>query len=96
MIAVANLFNAIVQLILLEMFIWAVMSWLIQFNVLNPRNGAVRTIWNTLERINRPLLAPLRRIVPSLGGVDITPVIFLLLLYFVRDLVNQYLFGPLI
>ena len=48
----------------------AVMSWLIAFNVVNIRNDVVRSIWNTLVALTEPLLAPIRRFLPSTGGID--------------------------
>jgi YggT family protein len=58
----------------------AVISWLVAFNVLNMRNSTARQFVMGLDRVVTPLLAPLRRFIPPLGGMDFTPVIFLLLL----------------
>ena len=65
----------------------AVMSWLIAFNVVNYRNNVVHTIWTTLTGLTEPVLKPIRRFLPSTGGIDISPVI----LFFVILLVQLYL-----
>ena len=64
----------------------AVFSWLYAFNVVNPRNEFVGTIGNMLYRLTEPALRPIRRFMPDLGGIDISPVILLLIIYFVRQL----------
>jgi YggT family protein len=74
---------------LLEFFIWlliaqAIMSWLLAFNVVNYRNQVVRTIWEFLARITEPLLRPIRRFLPSFGGIDLSPLVLILIIYFVQ------------
>jgi len=69
---------------LLQAIIWvvianAIVSWLIAFDVINMRNRLARQIVTFLDSITRPLLAPFRRFIPPLGGVDITPVILIVL-----------------
>ncbi|WP_395449433.1 YggT family protein [Aminobacter sp. UC22_36] len=62
----------------------AVFSWLYAFNVVNPRNQVVGTIGNMLYRLTEPVLRPIRRLMPDLGGIDISPIILLLGIYFLR------------
>lgn len=64
-----------------------VMSWLINFNVVNPYNPFVRTLWQGLTAVTEPLLRPIRRLMPDLGGIDISPVILLLVCMFVQVVV---------
>jgi YggT family protein len=64
-----------------------IMSWLVAFNVINRSNNFVRQVWYALARLTEPLLAPIRSVLPDLGGVDISPIVLLLLLQFVRYLV---------
>jgi YggT family protein len=69
---------------LLQAVIWivianAILSWLIAFDVLNMRNRTARQIVVFLDAMTRPLLAPFRRVIPPLGGIDITPVILIIL-----------------
>jgi len=88
--------HALISVILLalDLYWWviiavAVMSWLIAFNVVNSRNDAVRQIWNGLNALTEPLLRPIRRVLPAMSGVDISPIILLLGLYFVRVLLVE-------
>jgi YggT family protein len=75
--------------LLLEFFVWlliaqAIMSWLLAFNVVNYRNQAVRMIWEFLSRITEPLLRPIRRILPSFGGIDLSPLVLILVIIFLQ------------
>jgi YggT family protein len=64
----------------------AVFSWLFAFNVVNPRNQAVAAIGNFLFKVTEPALRPIRRFLPDLGGIDISPIVLLLAIFFVRNL----------
>jgi YggT family protein len=63
----------------------AVFSWLYAFNVVNPRNQFISTIGNALYRLTEPVLAPIRRFMPNLGGIDVSPIILLLIIFFLRS-----------
>ncbi len=65
----------------------AIMSWLIAFDVINMRSSGAYSLWNMLNNLTEPVLRPIRNVLPNFGGVDISPVILLLLLQFLRDLV---------
>lgn len=74
----------------LDLYWWiiiasAIFSWLYAFNVVNPRNQFVGTIGNMLFKLTEPALRPIRRFMPDLGGIDISPIILLLLLFFIRQ-----------
>lgn len=69
---------------------YAVLSWLIAFNVLNTRNQAVYAIGDFLYRVTEPALRPVRRHLPNLGGIDISAVVVLLAIFFVRNLLFEY------
>ena len=69
----------------------AIMSWLIAFEVVDMRNRFVRSAWNTLNALTEPVLRPIRSILPNLGGLDISPVILLLLLSFIEDVIRSNL-----
>ena len=71
----------------------AVLSLLIAFDVINTRNPNVRRLAVMLERLNDPMLRPIRRLLPNLGGVDISPIILLLLLQALQILVHRTV-GP--
>ena len=68
----------------------AVLSWLLAFNVLNSRNQVVYAIADFLYRITEPALRPIRRFVPQLGGIDVSPVVLILLLIFAQNLIYEY------
>jgi YggT family protein len=75
-------------------YIWvliagAVLSWLVAFNVVNTRNRFVYLIGDFLHRITEPALRPIRRVLPSLGGVDLSPLALILLLLFLRQVLSR-------
>ncbi len=74
----------------------AIMSWLVAFGVVNVRNQFIRIIVDVLFRLTEPVLRPIRRVLPNLGGVDISPVILLLGLFFIRSLLWEYVWPALI
>lgn len=80
------LLDQIVWLAIVLLIASAIMSWLVAFNVLNTRNQVVYMIWETLGRLTEPLLRPIRRIMPNLGGIDISPIIAILGLQFINFL----------
>ena len=67
-----------------------VISWLIAFNIVNRQNNVVRQINYALYRLTEPVLGPIRRLLPDLGGLDISPIIAIIILYFIRYLVVYY------
>jgi YggT family protein len=89
------LFDTIITLYIYVLIANAIYSWLVAFNVINSRNGFVATIGDFLYRATEPALAPIRRRMPDLGGLDLSPVVLILGLMFVRMLVHE-LFGGLI
>src|SRR4051794_11628456 len=79
-------------LLILDLYVWlliasAILSWLIAFNVVNTRNQLVAAIAEFLYRITEPVLAPIRSFLPSVGGLDISPIILILLIYLVEKLI---------
>ena len=66
-----------------------VVSWLIAFKIINMSNDFVATVVDFLHRITEPVLAPIRRMLPDLGGIDISPVVLLLLIYFLQTLLSK-------
>ncbi|MOA54991.1 YGGT family protein [compost metagenome] len=63
----------------------AIFSWLYAFNVINSRNQFVNAIGSFLVNVTEPALRPIRRILPNLGGIDISPIILLLIIFFIRS-----------
>jgi YggT family protein len=77
---------------LITLYIWiliaaAVLSWLIAFNVVNTRNPIVSNIGEFLYRITEPALRPIRSVMPNLGGIDVSPVILIIGLLFLKQLI---------
>jgi len=86
-----------VIMIVLDLYIWlliaaAVLSWLIAFNVVNVRNQFVGMIADFLYRITEPVLRPIRGMMPNLGGLDISPVILILIIYFIQNVIRYYVY----
>ena len=80
----------------LELYIWvviaaAIFSWLVAFHVVNTRNQVVGMIGELLYRITEPVLRPIRNMLPNLGGIDISPVIFFLIIIFIRYVIALYI-----
>ena len=63
----------------------AVMSWLVAFGVVNPRNQIVRIVGEFLYQVTEPLLRPIRSLLPNLGGIDVSPVILILIIVFIQS-----------
>jgi YggT family protein len=89
------LFDTIITLYIYVLVANAIFSWLVAFNVINTRNGIVATIGDFLYRVTESALAPIRRRLPDLGGIDLSPVVLIIGLVFFRMLVFE-LFGGLI
>lgn len=84
-------------LLVLDLYTWviiavAVLSWLVAFNVINIHNDLVRSIWNGLNALTEPLLRPIRRMLPSMGGLDISPIILLLGIFFLQRIIAYYVY----
>jgi len=82
--------------LILHLYIWliiaaAVLSWLVAFNVVNTRNQFVSMIGDFLYRITEPVLRPVRNVVPSFGGIDISPVIVIFIIIFLRYVIALYI-----
>ncbi|HEY3909203.1 MAG TPA: YggT family protein [Stellaceae bacterium] len=90
MYALLNLVHTVITIYIWLLIIQAVLSWLVAFGIVNRHNRVVAMVGDFLWRITEPVLRPIRRIVPDLGGIDISPVIVILLLYFVDNLIFEY------
>ena len=69
--------------------IMIIMSWLINFNVINTRNQFVATVWRVVNQITDPILRPIRRIVPPLGGLDLSPIIVFVIIFFLQSFISN-------
>ncbi|MGQ3356757.1 MAG: YggT family protein [Phreatobacter sp.] len=86
-----------VVLIALNLYWWviiiqAVLSWLIAFNVVNYRNQIVAQIDTTLRALTEPVLAPIRRRMPNLGAIDISPIVLLLGIILIQQIIIRYIY----
>ena len=82
-------------LVVLKLYSWAliisvILSWLVAFNVVNTHSPLVSAIGRFLYRLTEPLLKPIRQFLPGFGGIDISPVVLLLLIWFVENLLITY------
>ena len=93
MYSILWLVSTVIQIYIYVLIASAVLSWLIAFNVVNTRNQAVAVIADALWRLTEPALAPIRRILPNFGGLDLSPVVLILILYFARMLLFELFFG---
>jgi YggT family protein len=84
-------------LLVLELYIWlliaaAVLSWLVAFSVVNTRNQVVAMVGDMLYRLTEPFLRPIRNMLPNLGGIDISPVILILIILFLQKVIVLYVY----
>ena len=85
------LIDTVITLYVYLLIASAILSWLVAFNVVNTRNAVVRTIEHFLESITEPALRPIRNLLPNLGGIDVSPIILILGLMFLRNLLFEFL-----
>ena len=86
-----------VLMLILQLYVWliiaaAILSWLIAFNVVNTRNDVVRAVSDFLQRITEPVLRPIRNLLPNLGGIDISPIILILIIFFIQRVIETYIY----
>ncbi len=93
MVAVANLISQVIWLYMLALIFSVILSWLVQFNVINTSNRFVYQIGDFLYRITEPALRPIRSVIPSVGGIDLSPLILILVLGFLRQWIPELLLG---
>jgi YggT family protein len=86
-----------VILIVLDLYVWlliaaAILSWLVAFNVVNARNQVVAMVGDFLYRVTEPVLRPLRNMLPNLGGIDVSPVVVILIIILIKDIIVRYIY----
>jgi len=86
MYSVLMLIDRIIDIYVWVIILSAVLSWLVAFNVVNMRNRFVYLVGDTLNRLTEPVYRPVRRLLPDMGGLDLSPLIVILALWFLRDL----------
>src|SRR3954468_25040864 len=88
--------DSLLGLMIAAIIIAAVLSWLVAFDVINLRNRFVYNVSRFLDAVTRPVLAPFQRFIPPLGGVDISPVVAIIVLQGIKIYLLPLLFRPLI
>ncbi len=76
--------------------IMIIMSWLISFNVINTRNDFVAAVWRVLNAITEPILRPIRRIIPPMGGLDLSPIVVFIIIFFLQNWIASIAVGRVI
>ena len=86
-----------VVMLALRIYTWLILasviiSWLVAFGVINMRNEFVRMIYESLHRVTEPALSRIRRFMPDLGGIDLSPIVLLLIIFFIQQVIIRYLY----
>jgi YggT family protein len=87
MIMIYELLKLVLDVVFFVMIVHIVMSWLITFNVLNLRQPLVAQLWDGLNRLLEPLYAPIRRMLPNTGTLDLAPLVVFLIVIALRDII---------
>src|SRR5690348_18133488 len=85
--ALLQTISLILSLVWWVFLIMIVMSWLISFNVINTRNQFVAGVWRALNQVTEPILRPIRRIVPPMGGLDLSPIVVFIIIFFLQSFI---------
>jgi len=80
---------AILQFLVWSLIVGAVLSWLVAFGVVNPYNRFVNVISDMIGRITEPLLAPIRRVLPPFGNLDLSPLVLIFIIYFIQSFIRH-------
>ena len=91
--SVLILLDSVVTIYIWILIINALLSWLIAFNIVNTHNRFVWQINYALHKLTNPLLSPIQQILPNLGGIDISPVILIIVLHFARNILFEFFLG---
>ena len=86
------LFDQVINLYTWVLIINVIFSWLIAMNIFNTQNRIIIAVYYGTKRLTDPLLNPIRNFLPTLSGIDISPVILILILYFIRNLLFEYFY----
>ena len=80
--------------ILLNLYLWVIivsviLSWLLSFGVINSHNPFVSNVGHFLFKVTEPVLAPIRKVLPDFGGIDLSPILLILAIYFIQDFLHR-------
>jgi len=94
--AILQTLSFILNIVWWIFLIMIIMSWLISFNVINTRNQFVNSVWRVLNQITEPILKPIRRIIPPVGGLDLSPLIVFVIIFFLQNWIASMAVGRFI
>jgi YggT family protein len=89
MIALLQTISLLLDLVKWVFLIMIIMSWLISFNIINTRNQFVYSVWRGLNQVTDPILRPIRRIIPPMGGLDLSPLIVFVIIFFLQSFISN-------
>jgi len=87
--------SPVLSLLVFLIFLEVIFSWLVAFNIMNLRNPIMAQIYNTVRAITRPILEPIRKVIPSIGGLDLSPIVALLLIQWANGYIVPALYKML-
>ena len=88
--AIIKLLLTVIDLYMIVIFAWVISSWLVSFGIMNLRNPFMRNVVSILETLVEPVVRPIRKIIPAMGGLDLSPIVVLIGLGFIRNVVVSY------
>ncbi len=88
--ALLSTLSLVLSLVWWVFLIMIIMSWLISFNVINTRNQFVAGVWRALNQITDPILRPIRRVIPPMGGLDLSPIVVFIIIFFLQQLIANF------
>jgi YggT family protein len=89
MIALLQTLSMLLTLVWWVFLIMIIMSWLISFNVINTRNEFVAGLWRVVNAVTEPILRPIRRIIPPMGGLDLSPIVVFVIIFFLQSFIGN-------
>ena len=89
LIPLLELLDIVLRLYQIVIIAWVIMSWLHAFNIINAYSPAVRVVTDILGRLTAPALRPIQRFIPSVGGIDLSPLVLLLAVFFLRNFLRN-------
>ena len=90
--ALLDVIMLVLQLYWYVVLAMIIMSWLISFGVVNTRNQFVSQVWRILNQLTEPVLRPIRRWLPSFSGLDLSPLVLFIIIYFIQQIILRYIY----
>ncbi|MEM8617226.1 MAG: YggT family protein [Pseudomonadota bacterium] len=94
--ALLDVVLVVLDIAIFLLIIQAILSWLIAFNVINSRNAFVANVWQILHQVTEPFLRPIRNMLPRSNGLDLAPLVLILLIFFTQRVVAYYIYPNVI